>query len=207
QFSSLSTVIIINEKYDNTQRFGIPDDEFIRVDKVPMTKSEVRAITLSKLQLNNNSIIYDIGAGTGSVSIELALNAPDGKVYAIEQNENAITAIGENKLIFQADNIEIIHGMAPEAMKDLPAPTHVFVGGSLGKLSYIIADALKKNVNTRFVVNCVTMETVNEVMEIIKEFKFTEIVQVNVSKSKKLGNYNLLVANNPVFIITFSGQK
>ena len=98
------------------QTFGIEDDMFIR-GKVPMTKSEIRVITLSKLQLYEDSIVLDVGAGTGSISIECALMVPNGKVYAVEANSEGIDLIYKNMEKFQVNNLLPIHGMAPDAMR------------------------------------------------------------------------------------------
>ena len=182
---------------------GIKDENFIR-GKAPMTKSEVRTVSLSKLCLGENSICYDVGAGTGSVSIEMALRAHQGMVYAIEKKEEAIALIEENKHKFAADNLEIIGGTAPEALADLPAPTHAFIGGSSGNLKEIMEVLLKKNPNVRLVINCITLETVSEALQAVKEFAFedSEIVQLCASRAKLLGRYHLMMGENPIYIIT-----
>ncbi len=182
---------------------GKNDEEFIR-GKAPMTKEEVRAVSLAKLRLNPDSVCYDVGAGTGSVSIEMALRTCQGKVYAIEKKEEAVELILENRKKFRTDNLEVIHGEAPEAMKNLPAPTHAFVGGSSGNLKEIISMLLEKNRNVRIVINCITLETISEALHILKEFGFTsrEIVQMSVSRAKELGSYHLMMGENPIYIIT-----
>ena len=111
-------------------------------------------------------MIYDVGAGTGSVSIECALMADRGKVYAIEWKEDAWKLVAENRKKFGTANLEIIPGRAPEALKELPAPTHAFIGGSSGSLKAILRTLLRKNPKVRMVVNCITLETVQEVMEL-----------------------------------------
>lgn len=182
---------------------GMKDEEFIR-GKAPMTKSEVRTVSLAKLELSEDSICYDVGAGTGSVSIEMALRAHQGKVYAIEKKEDAADLIEENKRKFAADNLELIRGTAPEALKDLPAPTHAFIGGSSGNLKEIVELLLQKNQDVRIVVNCITLETVTEALEAIREFAFeeAEIVQIGASRAKVLGRYHMMMAENPIYIIT-----
>lgn len=183
---------------------GLKDEEFVR-GKAPMTKSEVRTVSLSKLNLTEDSICYDVGAGTGSVAIEMALRAHQGMVYAIEKKAEAVSLIEENKRKFAADNLKIVEGYAPAALCDLPAPTHAFIGGSSGNLKEIIAVLLKKNPLTKIVINCITLETVSEALAIIKEFNFkdAEIVQLCASRSKALGNYHLMMGDNPIYIITF----
>ena len=108
---------------------GLPDEEFIR-GKAPMTKTEVRTVSLSKLRLPKDAICYDIGAGTGSVSVEMALRASEGAVYAIEKKEDALALLHENKKKFALDHMYIVPGTAPEALEELPVPTHAFIGGS-----------------------------------------------------------------------------
>ncbi len=152
---------------------GIKDECFIR-GKAPMTKEEVRTVSLMKLGLSEDSVCYDVGAGTGSVAVEMALRAHQGKVYAIEKKEDALALILENKKKFAADNLEIVGGCAPEAMEELPVPTHAFIGGSSGNLKDIIRLLLNKNPEVKIVINCITLETVGEAMEAIREFDFQE---------------------------------
>lgn len=200
----LSVVCAWNENADSApSTHGIPDGEFIR-GKAPMTKEEVRSVSLSKLRLMEDSICYDVGAGTGSVSVEMALRAELGLVYAIEKKEEAAALLEENKVKFAVDNLEIIKGEAPEALKDLPAPTHAFIGGSSGNLKEIVALVLEKNPDVRIVINCITLETISEALEVLKKYKFSdqEIVQLSASRSKELGRYHLMMGENPIYIIT-----
>ena len=204
QGDSLAVVCICNEQA--SQHFsthGIPDACFIR-GKAPMTKEEVRTVSLSKMRLMENSICYDVGAGTGSVSIEMALRAHQGQVFAIEKKEDALHLLEKNKQKFAADNLEIIPGEAPMAMEALPTPSHVFIGGSSGNLKKIAALAIQKNPNVRIVINCITLETLTETMQLIQEMQFqdTEIVQLSVSQAKELGKYHLMMGENPIYIIT-----
>lgn len=182
---------------------GIKDECFIR-GKAPMTKEEVRTVSLMKLGLSEDSVCYDVGAGTGSVSVEMALRAHQGKVYAIEKKEDALALILENKKKFAADNLEIVGGCAPEAMEELPVPTHAFIGGSSGNLKEIIRLLLNKNPEVKIVINCITLETVGEAMEAIREFDFQEkdIVQMSVSRSKEVGRYHMMMGENPIYIFT-----
>lgn len=182
---------------------GIRDEAFLR-GRAPMTKEEVRTVSLSKLCLEEDSICYDVGAGTGSVSVEMALRADRGRVYAIEKKEEAAQLLEENKQKFAADHLEIIRGTAPEALKELPAPTHAFIGGSSGNLREIVELLIHKNKNVRIVINCITLETVTEALNTVKEFGFAEsdIVQLSVSRSKELGRYHMMMGENPIYIIT-----
>ncbi|SHI76591.1 precorrin-6A reductase [Parasporobacterium paucivorans] len=206
-FASLSAVLIVNENVlHNIVTHGIPDEEFLRA-RVPMTKEEVRSVSLSKLRLKKNSIIYDIGAGTGSVSIEMSLQSPDGMVYAIEKNEEAVQLIELNRIKFRTGNLRIIQALAPDGLADLPAPTHAFIGGSSGNMKEILKNLLEKNPQIRIVINASTLETMGEIVGIIGEIplKDLNIVQVNVSRAKKIGNYHMMEGVNPVSIISFTG--
>lgn len=205
--SKLCVALIENPNYSTVNPISIQDDELIRGD-APMTKSEVRALSVAKLKLGDDSVVYDVGAGTGSVSVEMALVAVGGTIYAVEKEEEAVELIKKNKKKFAVPNLEIVPGYAPEALKDLPAPTHVFVGGSAGNLKQILECVLEKNPSARFVVNSVTIETMAETMECIRALDLVEedIACVNVSKGRKAGRYHLMTAQNPVYIVTCRGK-
>lgn len=182
---------------------GLPDQTFER-GNAPMTKAEIRSISLSKLALTKDAIVYDVGAGTGSIGLECALQATDGMVYGIEKKADALSLLEINKKKLGVSNFAIVSGEAPQALKDLPAPTHAFIGGSSGNLKEIVELLLNKNPKVRMVINCIAMETVAEVMNILKEipFEVQEIVQVFVGKAKELGRYHMMMGQNPVYIIT-----
>ena len=206
---ALCVVCAYNEKAEPFfSTHGIKDECFIR-GKAPMTKEEVRSVSLMKLGLSEDSVCYDVGAGTGSVAVEMALRAHQGRVYAIEKKEDALALILENKKKFAADNLEIVGGCAPEAMNELPAPTHAFIGGSSGNLKDIIRLLLEKNQEVKIVINCITLETVGEAMEAIREFGFQErdIVQLSVSRSKEVGRYHMMMGENPIYIFTCRGAS
>lgn len=205
QFPSLSVMMIINEDADEFSPVvhGLADDLFMR-SKVPMTKQEVRSVSMSKLQPKATDLIYDIGAGTGSCSIELALLANKGKVWAFERNPVAVELLEKNKALFAVENIEIVAGEALENIKEMPAPDCVFVGGSGGDLCQMLDIIYAKNSNCRVVINAITVETLAEVATYYKEHKdyALEIVNVFVARGKHLGNYNLMMAQNPVYVMT-----
>ena len=204
QGDALSVVCAVNEKAAPLPAVhGIRDECFIR-GKAPMTKEEVRTVSLSKLDLREDSVCYDVGAGTGSVSVEMALRAFEGKVYAIEKKAEAAELLEENRKKFAADNLEIIRGTAPEALKELPAPTHAFIGGSSGNLGGIVALLLEKNPEVRMVINCITLETVTEALGILKRNPFlaAEVVQLSAARSKLLAGYHMMMGENPIYIIT-----
>lgn len=193
------------------------DELFIR-GSLPMTKSEVRAVSLSKLDLGRGALFWDIGAGTGSVSIEGAAflnrmggDEPGGGVYAIEKEEEGIRLIEENRKRFipDASQFHIIKGCAPEALEGLPAPTHVFIGGSGGRLREILEVIWEKNPEARIVVNAVTAETLAACMEIVKSgmVTFYEVVQIMVSRMENIGPYHMQRGENPVFVITLQGKR
>ena len=172
-----------------------------------MTKSEIRSLSVAKLQLPKDAVVYDVGAGTGSVTVEMALQAVNGMVYAVERNEEACGLIEENKRKFGTPNIEVIHGLAPEELEDLPAPTHAFIGGSAGNLKEIMECLLRKNPAVRMVINTVTLETIGEVTECLRTLPVVEeeTISVSVVRSKLLGRYHLMMGQNPIYIITCRG--
>ncbi|MCJ8046105.1 precorrin-6A reductase [Blautia sp. NSJ-166] len=205
---ALSVVTACNEKVTPMSAVhGISDGEFLR-GKAPMTKEEVRTVSLSKLRLSEDSVCYDVGAGTGSVSVEMALRAWMGQVYAIEKKEDALALLKENKKKFAVDNLAIIPGVAPEAMTELPAPTHAFIGGSSGNMQDIINLLLEKNPKVRIVINCITLETVTEAMNAIRDFGLedVDIVQLAAARSKSIGRYHMMMGENPIYIISCSGR-
>ena len=192
---------------------GLSDEEFIR-GKAPMTKAEVRTVSLAKLKLSKDAVCYDIGAGTGSVSVEMALRASEGEVYAIEKKEDALALLAQNKKKFALDHMYIIPGTAPEALEELPVPTHAFIGGSSGNMKEIVELLIKKNPQVRIVINCITLETVGEALGCISELAKqegceceNEIVQLCVSRSKNIGRYHMMMGENPIYIITVQMLK
>lgn len=207
-FAPLSVLLICNPDVKKRIGHGLDDDLFLR-GKVPMTKSEVRSISLSKLRLHKDAVVWDVGAGTGSVSIEAASLAKDGVVYAIEKKDEAIDLLEQNKRKFGTDNLEIIKGLAPEALEELPAPTHAFIGGSSGNLKEILEVLLEQNPRVRVVINAIALETVAEAMQCLKSMAFTDvdIAQVSVAKGKKLGSYEMMMGQNPVYIFSCTGGE
>jgi precorrin-6Y C5,15-methyltransferase (decarboxylating) len=183
------------------------DDAIFQRGKAPMTKSEVRALSVAKLKLNEDSVVYDVGAGTGSVSVEMALLAYRGKVFAIEKEHEACGLIRENSLRFGTPNVVTVEGLAPEAMSGLPEPTHVFIGGSSGNLESIIAAVVAKNPRVRMVITAVTIETMAEISRCISAMGIIEesTVTVSVAEARRIGGYHLMTAQNPVLITVCTG--
>lgn len=185
---------------------GIPDELFIRGD-VPMTKQEVRAVALAKLRLTATDTVWDVGAGTGSVSIEAALVARAGSVWAVERNAAGVQLIRENADAFGCGNVHAVPGVAPEALAKLPVPDAVFVGGSAGELPSIVEAALDKNSQVRLCVPCVTVETLTEACALLSgsRFKGFEACQVSAARAEAVGLHHLLKAQNPVFLVSARG--
>lgn len=178
---------------------GWPDDWFIR-GKAPMTKRMVRAAVLSKLAVTPGDICWDVGAGTGSVSIELAANSR--RVYSVEYRSEALALIRENRAKHNAWNLTMVEGRAPNVMNDLPTPDAVFIGGSQGELSAIIDAVLKKNPDSRLCITAVTLETLHAAMGALAAHGIeADVTQLSVSEGKAVGGHHLMTANNPIFLI------
>ena len=183
---------------------GIPDNEFIR-DTVPMTKMEVRVISISKLQIAEGDRVMDIGAGTGSVSIEIARLLPKSTVYAVEHKAKAVDLIKQNAVKFNTPNLEVIHGKAPEVLTGLKHVNKFFIGGSSGNLveilDWIVANGAP---NSHIVVNAVTLETLTLASHYLSGIGFSdlEIIQVAINRVEKLGGVDMFRAMTPVFVIS-----
>ena len=187
-----------------TLTHGRKDGEFIR-DKVPMTKEEVREVSICKLKLYEGAVVYDIGSGTGSVAAEIAGLSDEIKVFAVEYKEEAVSLIAQNKEKFGLDNIEIVSGKAPDGLEELPVPTHAFIGGSSGRMKEILSALYQKNSQMRVVINAISMETICEIKEVLSAFPIQneDVVQIQASRAKRVGTYHLMQAENPVWICSF----
>lgn len=200
EFSDLAVVLIHNENYVNKYR-TLKDGDFIR-GKSPMTKEAIRNLSLSALSIEPEDVVYDVGAGTGSVSCAMAYKAFRSTVYAIEKKEAAFELVKENIKNTGARNIHLVCGEAPFGMESFPAPDKVFIGGSTGRAREIIDLCVKKNPRVVFVVNAIALETVSSTVNMFKEMDFEmEIQSVNVSNAEKIGSYHLMKAENPIYII------
>ena len=188
--------------------FGIEDEEFIRGD-VPMTKKEIRMVVMNEARIEEDSVVLDVGAGTGSISIEAALGAPKGHVYAIERFEKATDLIRQNQEKFGVKNLTIIEAKAPDGMEDLPALDAVIIGGSAGGMGTIMDEATRLlKVGGRLVVTAVTMETGYTILKELKGRPYTyEGFQMQVSRFRKAGPYHLLNPLSPIFIVTAVKQE
>ena len=204
----LSVVIIDNSTPMNKNAHrSMRDEEFIR-GAVPMTKEEIRTLVVSKLQLSTHHIVWDVGAGTGSVSIQSALSVPKGRVYGVEKNADAILLMHQNKSKFQADNFTIVEGTAPDALDALQTPDAVFLGGTAGNMEQILRTALEKNPAVRIVVTAVTLETVAEATRVFALLNLTDVnmVQIAVTGTRQAGKYHLFQGQNPVWIFSGTGD-
>ncbi|MGQ9556808.1 MAG: precorrin-6Y C5,15-methyltransferase (decarboxylating) subunit CbiT [Desulfurispora sp.] len=183
---------------------GLPDGMFSRVDGVPMTGEEVRTVMLAKARLARGQVIWDIGSGTGTLSVEAARLARDSTVYAIESKPEAVRATAANVAAWELDNVRVVSGAAPGALRDLPAPDRVFIGGSGGRLVEIInllADRLQPG--GRLVLSAVTVETLQAALQtLVPPIWQREIIQLAVVRERSLGRSHLWQARNPVFLIT-----
>ncbi|MBQ3701199.1 MAG: precorrin-6y C5,15-methyltransferase (decarboxylating) subunit CbiE [Oscillospiraceae bacterium] len=180
---------------------GIPDAEFLRAEKIPMTKQEVRAAALAKLAVGPEDVCWDVGAGTGSVSVELALQCR--AVYGIERDEAALALAEENRKRHGAWNLRLIPGEAPAALTGLPAPDAVFVGGSGGRLREILYAVHKINPGARVCVSAIALESLHDSLSILRELGYEiEVTQLALSRSRPAGGLTLMLAQNPVYLIS-----
>ena len=202
RFNSLSVLLVEAAEVLPRRAPGLPDEAFERGD-VPMTKQEVRAAVLAKLAVRPEDILWDVGAGTGSVSVELALAAPRGRVYAVECRPEGCALIKANREKFRTRNLVLVEGLAPAALSDLPAPDAVFIGGSKGSLAAIVDAALDKNPDARICVSAIALETLSAaVAALTARGRTVQVSQIAVSRAKAVGGLHLMMAQNPIYLIT-----
>lgn len=202
RFNSLSVLLVEAAEVLPRRAPGLPDEAFERGD-VPMTKQEVRAAVLAKLAVRPEDILWDVGAGTGSVSVELALAAPRGRVYAVECRPEGCALIKANREKFRTRNLVLVEGLAPAALLDLPAPDAVFIGGSKGSLAAIVDAALDKNPDARICVSAIALESLSAaVAALTAKGRTVQVSQIAVSRAKAVGGLHLMMAQNPIYLIT-----
>ncbi len=201
-FDALSVLLVEGSPAVQRRSPGFRDDSFVRGD-VPMTKQEVRAAALAKLGVRPADILWDVGAGTGSVSVEMALCALQGHVYAIECSPEGCALIRQNREKFGAYNLTLVEGFAPQALTELPAPDAVFIGGTKGSMAEIIEAVLKKNPSVRICISAIALETLQAALDVLSAHGIeAEVTQLSVSRTRPAGKLHLLMANNPVFLVT-----
>ncbi len=187
---------------------GLPDEEFTqrRPGSNTMTRREVRAITLANLQLHEHAILWDVGSGTGSVAIEAARLARLGHIYAIECDAGALAAIEANCHHFNASNVTIVAGRAPQILQNLPAPDAIFIGGSGGALSSILEVAITRlRPHSALVVNLASFEHLCEATNYLREANWTvNCTLVNIAHTRNILDVTRFAAFNPVFVLTAS---
>ena len=185
---------------------GIPDDLFERVEDVPITKEEVRTIQISKARLSPGQIVYDVGCGSGSISIEAAHQVgPSGKVFSIDIDPNAVELTKKNLSKFQIPNVSVILGNAIQKINELPIADAIFIGGTGGETSEIVKLCESKlKQGGRIVIGTILVETLYSVLNVIEKLKFSsiDIIQITISKSKKTSTGTMFLARNPVTIIS-----
>lgn len=181
------------------------DKEFIRSD-IPMSKECIRHESIIRLGLKKGDIFFDVGGGTGSVAIEAASLSPEIDVYTIEKNSDALALIKQNVQSFNLGNVTVVEGDAINVLHDMPAPDCVFIGGSGGTLSQIVEILHAKKTGIRFVINAVSLETIEEVRELLKRYQppDEEAVMLSVTDIIKAGSHHLLKNQNPVWIFSFT---
>ena len=200
-FSPLSVLLVDPAPRPARRAPGIPDAEFLRAEKVPMTKQEVRAAILAKLAVSPEDVCWDIGTGTGSVAVELALWCR--AVYSVEREDAALAVAEKNRIKFGAWNLRLVQGEAPAALSELPKPDAVFVGGSGGNLDEIVDAIHTANPAARICVSAITIESLHNSYTVLQALGYeTEVTQISVSRSKPAGGLTLMLAQNPVWLIT-----
>ena len=202
-----SLAVLLIEHPDAANAYEPVRDDMLTRAKVPMTKEEVRWVSVGRLAVQPRDTVWDVGAGTGAVTLELARKASDGLVYAVERKPEAVALLHENRAKLGGYNVQIVEGAAPDALEALPAPDCVFVGGSGGAMRRILEIAKQKNPAVRVVVNAIALETLYETQAALSALGFAdvEVTQLSAARGKLVGPYTMMTANNPVFILSGGG--
>ena len=201
-FASLSVLLAEPAPRFERRSPGLPDGMCVR-GQAPMPKQAGRAAALAKRGVGPSDVLWDVGAGTGSVSVELALSAPEGQVFAVECDGEACALIRENRGKFSAWNLQLVEGKAPQALAGLPAPDAVFIGGTKGGMEDIVGQVLAKNENARICISAIALETLSAAVTALEKHGLeADVAQIAVSRTRPAGKLHLLMANNPTFLIT-----
>lgn len=201
EFPDLCVAMILNPEPRKVEKKGfLRDEDFVR-GKTPMTKEEIRAVILMKMNLTADAVVWDIGAGTGSISIECARQCPYGEVHGVERSPEAVKLIQKNKEKFETDQLFIYEGCAMEIIPQLPVPDVVFIGGSGGELEKVLDYIAQLDMKTKVVITAVTVETIAECNSYLGKYDPDyAITQVTAGRGRKIGSYHIVDTNNPVMI-------
>ena len=203
-------VMLVDNPAPLSWRCGAPSlfDSQLHRGKVPMTKEAVRTLAVARMEVAPEHTVWDVGAGTGSVSCALAMAAFRGQVYAVEREMDAVALIEENRASFGLSNLHVVLGEAPKALLDLPKPDRVFVGGSGGEMEEIFRAALAKNPAVRFCLTAVSLESLTQGLRVFEGLGLqnVDVTQLTAAQAKKLGSYHMMLGQNPVYILSGEGQ-
>lgn len=210
KFDDLSVVLAVNPAPTGWKQ-GAPclwDDQLIR-GKTPMTKENIRLLAVARLEVKPDSVVWDVGAGTGSVSAACAMAAWQGQVWAVEKEADALELIRQNREALGLWNLRVIEGKAPEALDELPRPDCVFIGGSSGSMAGIFKVVLEKNPAARICVTAVSLESLTDALNCMKQFELAnvDVTQISAAQAKTLGQYHMMMGQNPVWIISGEGRQ
>ena len=203
-------MLLENPEPDPVVTHGLEDEAFLRDKGADDQKRGAQHFPVQAAGWREDAVVYDVGAGTGSISIEAALQAEDGYVYAIEKKEEAVALMRENQKKFAVDNLEIVEGLAPEALESLPAPTHVFVGGSSGNMKTILELVLKKNSICKDRDQCHCPGDCGRISGLCKDTSGKRSRYrsgVHRQSQKRSGRYHMMMGQNPVYVISCTGGE
>ena len=202
-FPELSVILIRNESPYTPERLFLRDKDFLREPRIVMTNESVRSVIISRLEMRNDSVLWDIGAGSGSISVNAGNIFPSAEIHAVDFNPSAAELISRNAAKFHLHNVTIHNKRALDVIDDLPTPTHIFIGGAGGELSGLLRHVSAMSHPVRVVIACVTLETLTEAYTTLRGWENFEAVQVSASSSKTLApSLTMMKANNPVTIFS-----
>lgn len=201
---TLKAIIVENPKYDCRVRSGIEDEFFIRENKIPMTKKTIRSLIYSKLNLHPSSIVWDIGCGSGSVTVESGLAVYDGWVYAVDVKKDAVELTRKNLIKAKVANCTLVESLAPLGLDDFKKPDAIFIGGSNNNIDKIVEYATNKNPKVKIVMTALSLDTLCSALALPFDW---DIVQIQSSNSKKIGTHHLMSGENPIYVLSCGGSN